>query len=113
VLRDEDAEEIATPTRRFSLLEVTSGLLDDSREEDGRCAEQGLRELRGRVKAARAAMSTMPGGEVILRRDWAKAARFYAKFGITEGTFRNDVPPAARPSKGYEWSDRIEIPNMD
>jgi hypothetical protein len=46
---DEDAEEIATPTRSFSLLEVTSGLPDDSREEDERAAEQRLRDLRGRV----------------------------------------------------------------
>jgi hypothetical protein len=33
---DEDAEEIATPTRRSSLLEITSGLPDDSSEEDER-----------------------------------------------------------------------------
>ena len=50
---DEDAEETATPTRQFSLLEITSGLPDDSREADERAAEPRLRDLRGRVKAAR------------------------------------------------------------
>jgi len=29
---DEDAGEIATPTRKFGLLEIMSGLPDDSRE---------------------------------------------------------------------------------
>ena len=28
---------------------------------------------------------------MILRRDWVKAARFYARFGITETQFRNGV----------------------
>lgn len=32
--QDEDAEEIATPTRRFSLAEITSGLPDDSHEAE-------------------------------------------------------------------------------
>jgi len=90
---DEDAEEfIATPTRRFSLLETTSGLPDDSREADERFAEWRLRDLRGRVKPARAAISSTPGAEEVLRRDWVKAARFYAKFGITEAQFRHGVP---------------------
>jgi hypothetical protein len=28
----------------------------------------------------------------MLTRDWRKAAWFYARFGITEGQFRNGVP---------------------
>ena len=28
----------------------------------------------------------------MLDRDWRKAARFYARFGITESTFRFGVP---------------------
>src|SRR5208283_4481846 len=90
---DEDADEIATPTRRFSLLEITSGLPDDCREADERAAERRLRDLRGRVKAARAGISGTPGAEEILRRDWVKAAHFYAAFGITEREFRSGVPP--------------------
>jgi len=91
---DEDAEDdfIATPTRRFSLLEITSGLPDDSRETDERLAERRLRELRGRVKAARALVATTPGLAETLQRDWQKAARFYARFGIDEGLFRNRTP---------------------
>jgi len=89
---DEDAEGfIATPTRQFGLLEITSGLPDDSREADERAAERRLRDLRGRVKAARAAISTRPGAEELLRLDWVKVARFYAGFGITETQFRNGV----------------------
>jgi hypothetical protein len=49
-----------TPTRQFSLLEITSGLADDSREPDERAAEQRLRDPRGRMKAARATISTAP-----------------------------------------------------
>ncbi len=87
--QDEDAEEfIATPTRQFTLLETTSGLPDDSREADERAAERRLRDLRGRVKAARAAVSANPGAEAVLRQDWVKAARFYARFGISESQFR-------------------------
>ena len=52
---------VATPTRQFSLLEITSGLPDDSREADERAAERTLRDLRGRVKAARAVIATTPG----------------------------------------------------
>ncbi|MGP8016824.1 MAG: hypothetical protein ACLPQ4_04150 [Thermoplasmata archaeon] len=88
----EGAEEIATPVRQFSLLEITSGLPDDSREADERVAERRLRDLRGRVKAARAAVSAMPGAEATLRGDWVKAAHFYARFGINEAMFRGGVP---------------------
>ena len=92
---DEHAEEVATPTRQFSLLEITSGLPDDSREADERAAERGLRELRGRVKAARAAVATTPGLAETLQRDWPKAARFYARIGITEAMFRSGVTAQA------------------
>jgi hypothetical protein len=44
------------------------------------------------VKAARAAILATPGAEEVLRRDWVKAARFYASFGITERLFRFGVP---------------------
>jgi len=88
---DEDAEEVAALTRRFTVLETTSGLPDDSREADEKQAEQRLRELRARVKVARAVVSTTPGLSEILAADWRKAARFYARFGVTEGTLRHGV----------------------
>jgi hypothetical protein len=79
---DEDAEEIATPTRRFSLLEITSGLPDDSREADERFAERDLRELRARVETARAVVEPPPGLAKMLQSDWRKTARFYARSGV-------------------------------
>ena len=44
---------------------------------------------RGRVKAARAFVSTTPGLAKILRSDWTKAARLHARFGIDETLFRH------------------------
>lgn len=88
---DEDPEEIATPTRTFSWREVTSGLPDDSREVDEREEARRLRDLRGRVKAARAAISATLGGEQVPRQDRTKAAQFYVRFGVTETQFRHGV----------------------
>ncbi len=85
----EDADEIATSTRQFSLLEITSGLPDDSLEADERQEAQRLRDFRARVKAARAAVSTTPGLAETLASDWQKAARLYARFEITETQFRH------------------------
>jgi len=111
----EDTEEIATPTRQFSLREITSGLPDDSREADERAAERRLRELRGRVKAARAVVSTTPGLAETLTRDWVKAARFCARFQVTEAQFRygarddtHDEPDSALGTSGASpvWADR-------
>ncbi|MGP8016164.1 MAG: hypothetical protein ACLPQ4_00735 [Thermoplasmata archaeon] len=100
---DEDTEEVATPTRRFSLLEITSGLPDDSREADERQAERQLRDLRGRVKAARAMVATTPGVAEMLRRDWQKAARFYARFGITEPQLRHGAATLPEPFYVLDW----------
>jgi hypothetical protein len=87
----ENAEEMAIPTRRFSLLEITSGLPDDSREADERFAERRLHEMRARMKVARALASTTPGLAETLVANRQKVARFYARFGITEAMFRNNV----------------------
>jgi hypothetical protein len=90
---DEDAEEfIATPTRRFRLLEVTSGLPDDSREEDEKQAGRRLRDLRARVKVARAVVSSTPGLAEILAADWKKAAFFYTRFRVSEAQLRHGIP---------------------
>jgi hypothetical protein len=84
----EEEVEIPTSTRRFSVMEITSGLPDDSLEEDERQEERRIRDLRGRVKRARAAVASTPGLAEILASDWRKAARFYARIGITESQFR-------------------------
>ncbi|MGA7476713.1 MAG: hypothetical protein WBW47_05780 [Thermoplasmata archaeon] len=52
------------------------------------------------MKAARAAISTTPGAEEVLRQDWVKAAHFYARFGITEAQFRRGVPKEAMSAGG-------------
>jgi hypothetical protein len=92
---DEDAEEIATPTRRFSVHEITSGLPDDSRGAGARVAERQFCETRARVKEARAVVAGTPGVAGSLKGDWQRAAMFYARFGITEVMFLRGVPTQA------------------
>jgi hypothetical protein len=87
---DEGGEEV--PIRsRFTVWDTTSSLPDDSREADELAAARRLRELRGRVKAARAALSRARGAEEALRADWRREAAFYARFGITQTQFRHGV----------------------
>jgi len=83
----DEVGEVVAPTRRFSVLETTSGLPDDSRDADERQAQRRLRDLRRRVKVARAVVSTTPGLAETIAADWQKAARFYARFEITEVQF--------------------------
>ena len=92
----EEPEEFPTPTRRFTVWETTSGLPDDCREEDEGQEERRLRDLRGRVKRARAVVASTPGLAEVLAGDWQKAARFYTKIGITEALFRGGVPSTVR-----------------
>ena len=66
---------------------VTGSRLARKKDEDDR-----LPEFRARVKAARAVVATTRGLAELLARDWRKAARFYARFGITEGMFRRGSP---------------------
>ena len=87
----EEPEEIPTHTRQFTITEITSGLPDDSREEDEQQDERRLRELRGRVKRARALVASTPGLVDTLARDWKKAAGFYARCGITEAMYRYGI----------------------
>jgi hypothetical protein len=87
---DEDGEESLVRSR-FTVWDTTSGLPDDSREADERTAERTLRDLRGRVKAARAAISRVPGASEVLRADWRREARFLARFGIAQAQFRHGV----------------------
>ena len=87
----EEPEEIPTPTRRFTVWETTSGLANDSREEDERQEERRLRDLRGRVKRARAVVAGTPGLAEVLAGDWRRTALFYARLGVTEEMFRRGV----------------------
>lgn len=105
---DEDAEEIPTPTRRFSLFDITSGLPDDSREAEERGAERRLRDLRGRVKAARAVIAGTPGLTETLKSDWQRAVRFYARFRVTEGLMRHGIP--AREAEVDDLAERARSP---
>ena len=77
-------DEIAIPTRAFSLREITAGLPDDSRAEDERAEARRLRDLRGRVERARAVVAATAGFAEVLARDWPRAAMFYARYGITQ-----------------------------
>ena len=91
---DGEGEEPADPaseTRRFSWFETTSGLPDDSREADERTEACHIVDLRTRVKIARAVVSRMPGLAAVLRERPDRAARFYARFAVTEGQFRQGV----------------------
>jgi hypothetical protein len=53
--------------------------------------EWRLRDLRARVKLARAVVSRTTGLADTLTTDWRKAARFYARFGITEKLFLHGI----------------------
>ena len=54
--------------------------------------ERRLRDVRGRVKAARAVVVSTRGLAETLASDWRRAGGFYARFGITETMLRNGVP---------------------
>jgi hypothetical protein len=101
-VEEDDSEEIVTPSRQFTIRETTSGLPDDSREADERAEERRLYDLRGRVKAARAVVSTTPGLADTLQSDWVRAARFYARWGITERLFQHGCPPTCDAPEGYD-----------
>jgi hypothetical protein len=101
-----NSEENVTPTRKFSVWDTTSGLPDDSREEDERAAERHLRDLRGHVKEARALVSATPGLGEMLHRDWRRAALFYVRFGISEEMFRRGVP-AEEERESEEFVDQF------
>ena len=89
------------------------GLPDDSREEDEREEERRLRDLRGRVKAARAVVASTPGLTDLLRSDWRKAARFHGRFGVTEVLLHHGVPHRAdSPDKDPLGRGRWNLPRV-
>jgi hypothetical protein len=54
------------------------------------------------VNAARVVVAITPGLAETLARDGRKAARFYARFRVTEAQLRHGVPPAPFDSVGDE-----------
>ncbi len=68
---------------RFTLLDITSGLADDSREDDERVRAKAEREREGRVRAARAVIQAHPGLETVLARDQTKLTLFCAVHHVT------------------------------
>ena len=106
----EEPEEFSTPTRRFTALDITSGLPDDSREEEERQEERRLRDLRGRIKAAWAVVAQAPGLADILAKDWRKATKFYTRFGITERMFVHGVMVADEGDSDSDSYETAESP---
>ena len=96
---DEEGGEVSIHSR-FTVWDTTSGLPDDSPEADERAAERTLRDLRGRVKAARAAMAASPGAAQGVRADWRRETAFLARFGITQAEFRHGVEVAGVETDG-------------
>ncbi len=90
--REEEAPEPLLG--HFSLADVTSGLPDDSREADEQAAARHLADLRGRVKAARAAIARAPGGAQMLLGNPTRGAWLCARFGITPEQLCHGVPAA-------------------
>jgi len=94
---DEEPEAVEVRGRHFSLSEITSGLSDDSREEDERREARHLSDLRVRVKRARAVVVTPPGHARLLVSDWQRAEAFYARFGSTKAMCRSGMPGGGAP----------------
>jgi hypothetical protein len=89
---DNDEDGVGVPIdSRFTAWDTTSGPPDDSREADERAEARRIRDLRGRVQEALAALSALPGAQEALRADWRREARFYARFGITRACFKQGV----------------------
>lgn len=88
----EDPDATVAPTRTFTITEVTSSHPDDTRRPHERAEARRLREVRARVKAARAAVSSAPGLSDAVAGDWQRVARFYVRFRVSEQGFRFRVP---------------------
>ncbi len=69
-----------------------------------------MREIRARVKGARGVVATRPGLADELARHGVKAARFYARFGITEAMYRRGVPSHEPGHEIDRLSDLLGVP---
>ncbi len=89
---------------------MASGLPDDSRDADERQAEARLRDLRGRVKRARAVIAATPGLADVLATDPRRAVILYARWGITDDQFRNGVPSEIHLGSSLDAPDSLKWP---
>ena len=80
---------------RLSLLDVTAGLPDDSRDTDEHVRAQAEREREGRVAAALAALEANPVARAQVYQDQTRCARFCARFSVSP---RDICPHAGEPS---------------
>ncbi len=89
----------ADSTRVWQRDRGASSWLDDQSPDDLCDLEAKLtaRDLRGRVKRARAVIASTPGLADVLASDPRRAAMFYPRFGVTEEWVRNGVPKVAAP----------------
>jgi hypothetical protein len=95
-------------SRRFSLLDVTSGLPEDSREAEERDAARRLADLRGRVKRARAVIARTPGLFELLAASPEKTVLFCARSGITERMLLRGVESDS--NRGEDAADTMTRP---
>ena len=115
-------------SQRFSLLDVTAGLPDDSREDDQRVRAQVERERQGRVRAARSVIQAHPGLETVLARDQTKLILFCAVHHVTPDELcphaeANGAPIRARgtPRDGmcsychgwHAWARPVDVADVE
>ena len=74
---------LAENRRAFSALDVTSGLPDDSREQDQRARTLVERQRQGRVMAAQEALKAHPEARELVMRDQNRLRMLCARFGVT------------------------------
>ncbi len=93
-------DEDGVDDRRFSVLDVTSGLPDDSRDEDQHVRALVERQRQGRVRAAQAALQAHPGAQELVYCDQTRLRMFCARFGVTP----NDIcPQGETPVERCSW----------
>jgi hypothetical protein len=71
--------------------------------------ERELRDLRGRVKAGRAALAAVPGAADAMRAGPSKEAAFLARFGITQVELQEGAP-GGTPSCVDGTEDAFAVP---
>ena len=87
--------------------DITANLADEDRADDERKVERHLRDLRSRVKAARAKIAADPSIRQTLATCPEKARAFYAIHGVTEAQVKRGVPEV--DVGGMEWNDLVTL----
>ena len=67
--------------------------------------ERRLRDLRGRVKAARAAIAGTPRLKELLEKDWERDVSFCARFGVIADVVRHGAPDASNVENANPCAD--------